>query len=660
MVREMRTAADRGFDFETSGLRYLNGQHPIGYSIGYLTESGSPRVWYVPVAHRTPEKMADANSARRAFGDALAGASSLVAHNGKFDLNMARAHGYAIDPDVQLHDTMIQAYLIYESRRFKLETLAEAEGVCEWLPWDDPWEMANMVDAYCRDRAKAHRLTYKKSDKRTGQRSYMDTFGHAEVPVAIEAEYSCRDIGHTLWLDRVQRSRAQGDGTAYADRARHLYWNEMMLVRALADMEYRGQPVDKQYLLDLDTEVDGMLATMGRDLTSAFGAAVNWRNDNAVREYLYGSLGLPVVKETKTGQPAVDRSALLQLSHHHPAIKDLAEFSVWLKVWQTYTVGLAWWVDADGRVHPSFKQTGTKTGRLSGANPNFQNIPQRHKAASRRIRQAFVVDEGMARVYADYSQIELRILAWATGSHNLLSAYHSPAYDALVRGEIDYNLYRLERAKEPSVDVHGRQAQRTFGARPEDADFKLKRSAAKIINFGVPYGMGPHGLTTNPALLLDRATAEDYFARYHAGNPEIAECKERLFRKMLNERVPHFVNWAGRTCHSRPLRSRNRDTRSEAERSVFATLIQGSAGELTRFSIVASYLAQRAGRLPAAATSTVHDEIQYDCRVSDVPAVGLEVQRIMEDFTGLFGGTPIVCDLEATTTTWADKQEIEP
>lgn len=657
MVREMQSAPVRGFDFETDGLRYGNGNKPIGYTVGYLTNEGRPRAWYVPVAHRTPEPMADPKHARQAFKDALAGASALVGHNLKFDLNMGRAHGYEIDPDVQLHDTMIQAYLIYERRRFKLETLSEQ--VVQYLPWDDAWAMEKMVGDYLRDRAKLHGMTFKKSDKRTMKRSYMDTFGHAEVPVAYESEYSCRDVGHALMLDRVYRKEAMGVGQPWERQRQYLYWNEMLLVRALADMEFNGQPVDRDYLLRLDSWVNDKLGIMSRELSAMFGVSIDWRNDNAVRSLLYDDMKLPVVKLTERGKkPAVDRSALLQLKRHHPGIAHLAEHNVWLKVWQTYTVGLAWFVDADGRVHPSFKQTGTKTGRLSGEHPNFQNIPTRHKEAAKCIRSAFYVPDGMARVYADYSQIELRMLAWATGATTLLGAYASPAYEALLRGEIDYEQYRSIRKSEPAVDVHGEQAIATFGANPSDADWKVKRRAAKIINFGVPYGMGPHGLTTNPDLLLDRDTADDYFARYHRANPEIGDTKTTLFTKMLKQRVPHFVNWAGRTCHARELRSKNRDVRAEGERSVFATLVQGSAGELTRFSIVGLWLAQRAGRIPAVATSTVHDEIQADCRAEDVVPVGREMQRIMEDFAGLFGPTPIVCDLESTTTTWAEKKEL--
>lgn len=667
MVRAMKAHPERAFDLETSGLRYADGDYPIGYSVGYLSAEGEYRAWYVPFAHSTMDAQASPDSARQAFIDALAGASALVGHNLKFDLNMARAHGFTVPDDAALHDTWIQGHLVYESRRLKLEALAEAEGVTQYLPWDDPWEVTNELDDFLKNRALTRRLPFKKDDKRAGVQCYLTRYGHSEVPVALEAEYSCRDIGHTLMLDRVQRARAMGVGQWYEERRRYLYWNEMMLVRALAEMEWIGQACDAQYLRALDDEADRRMAEFARELTQAFGATIDWRNDNQVRDLLYHHLKMPVVKLTERDKkPAVDRSAMLQLGAHpevderyKPALRVLAEHNAWLKVWQTYTLALAWWVGRDGRIHASFNQPGTKTGRLSADSPNLQNIPTRHKETAKRIRAAFIMDPGMTRIYADYSQIELRILAWATGNRTLLGAYASPAYDALCRGEIDYPTYVQRRKMEPSVDVHAEQAMATFGSRPDSPNWGNERRAAKVINFGVPYGMGPQGLMTNPDLLLPEDQARDYFARYTRANPEIPETKTALFSKMLSEDVPHFINWAGRAVHARGLRAKNKDVRSEAERSTFASLIQGSAGELTRFSIVAMYLAQREGRLPAAATSTVHDEIQADCATSDAPFVAWEMRRMMEDFTGRFGPVPIVCGLESTTTTWADKQEMD-
>lgn len=662
MVRTLRARPTRGFDFETSGLRYANGDHPIGYAMGVIDTNGSTPVWYVPVRHQTADRMVPEDQAKQAFADALDGADRLVAHNMKFDLNMGRAHGYVIPESAEVADTMIQANLIYERRSKQLERLAES--ITDRVTWDDPWEMKNLVDQFLSRRAGERRMRFKKDDKETGEAAYMSVYGHAEVPVSYEAEYSCRDVAHALWLDATQVDDAMGIGTPYEHQRRYLYWNEMLFVRALADMEYVGQPVDRDYLFRLAHDIDGRLDRLALQLCQLFGTSIEWSSDNAVRDYLYNYLQLPVVKRTEKGdQPAVDRGAMLMLRPFVSGttlegLVTLAEYNAWLKARQTYTKSLAWWVDADGRIHASFNQNGTRSGRLSGRDPNLQNIPTRHKEIGAAIRRAFYVPEGVSRIYIDYSQIELRFLAWITGCGNLVNAYLSPAYDAYCYGNLDYNQYVAARHLEEAVDVHSNQAKNTFGAKETDSDWKNKRRAAKIINFGVPYGMGAPGLTGNPELMLDPATAEDYFARYHAANPEIGVTKQALFNRMRShDGAPRFINWAGRAVHMPELRSPVKDIRSDGERSAFACLIQGSAGELTRFSIVRTYLAHRSGDFPARGTSTVHDEVQFDCATPDVVEVGQKGRYMMEDFRH-FGRIPVVADLEVTETTWAEKRSL--
>lgn len=672
MAREMQTARERGFDFETNGLRYGNGDHPVGYSIGYLRPDNRPRVWYVPVAHQVAEAQANPDQARLAFKDALAGSTAIIGHNLGFDLNMGRANGYEIPEEARVEDTFIQAYLIYERRALNLEALSE--DIVHQCAWSDSWEMKRLVTEFLQRRATLRRMRYKKDDKEAGEAAYLTTFGHSEVPVGLEAEYSCRDTAHALLLDQYQRDKAMGAGTHFEQQRRYLYWNEMLLVRALADMQFVGQPVDAPYLRWLADDIEKRLATMERQLSQLFGASINWRNDNEVRDLLYGHLKLPVVRLTERGQiPAVDRTALLMLRPHQNGMTELAEFNAWLKARQTYTLSLAWYVDRDGRIRANFNQAKTKSGRLSSDSPNLQNIPVRHAATSKRIRKAFTVPEGMSRVYGDYSQIELRYLAWSTDCANLRNAYLSPAYDAYCRDDLDYDAYVALRQHEPKRDVHGDVARATFGiddpkhpdrnSKPCDCqhctDWKRKRRAGKIIGFGTAYGMGPPGLMGNPELMLSQEEAEEYFAAYHRGHPEINWGKRRLFDKMLSMgRVPYFVNWAGRACHEPLLKSPHNDLRSEGERSAFASMVQGSAGELTRFSLVSLYLARREGRIQARASSTVHDEIQLDCLTSDAAHTARETQRHMEAFKGLVGRIPVIVDLESSETTWADKREL--
>jgi DNA polymerase I len=670
MVNELSAQPEIGVDFETDGLRYADGKKPIGYGVGHLPSGRGtrPRCWYVPVAHMTAEPMADPTHARNAFRDVLVNAKALIGHNLKFDLNIARGDGWAVPEWAPLHDTLPQAHLIYERRAFQLEKLAASVPGCTF--WD-PMAAKDMVDSFLRRRAVAHRLTWKRD--KPGELSYMSRFGHAEVPVALEGEYGCRDVAHTLLLDRAQRSEAMGVGAANEAQKRWLYDNEMMLVRALAEMEWHGQTIDGEYLTRLAWQLDEDMATRAIGLNKLFGTAwdaATWANDNQVRELLYVGLKLPVLKRTERGnQPAVDRGALLALRRAHggryeEGLIELAEFNARSKVRSTYTLSLVSHMCRDGKIHASFKQQGTRTGRLAGAGPNLQNIPMRHKQMARAVRLGFIVDPRTVRLYADYSQVELRALAWITGNPALVSAYRSPAWERMMaacHGKPTrewYDWYVQARQHEPNPDVHGIQATATFGVTESDPDWKIWRRAAKIINFGVPYGMGPQGLMGNPELMLDEGTAKSYFSRYHSANPEINAAKQRLFNKMVSRRgTPQFTNWAGRTVHGPGLRSSDDTIRSGEERSVFAALVQGSAGEYTRISLVRWYLAYKAGRFPGVATSTVHDEIQFDTPKSDLAYCAREARFLMEDFHGLCGNIPIVCDLETSDTTWADKKD---
>lgn len=632
--------------------------------MGFIDGDNRIRAWYVPVAHRSPEAQVDPLAAKAAFRDALVGADEIIGQNIKFDLNMCRANGYEIPEWVPLHDTLIQAYLINENRSFQLENLV---GDLKISPYGSAFEMKERVDAFLNRRAKDHKLPLKKSD-RGPDFTYLGRFGHAEVPIALEAEYSCRDIGHSLVLDRVQRRYALGIGTHYQDRRESLYANEMLLIRALADMEFAGQLIDVEYLHRLAAELDDYLGDKGRELQRVFGATIEWNNDGHVRDLLFEHLKLPVMGRTDRGQAAVDKAALMALQASHPGIALLAEWRQRYKVRSTYTDGLIEKVGPDGHLHTDFVQWGTATGRLSSRAPNLQNIPSRHPELAKAVRLAWRIREGKARVHCDYSQIELRILGWATGCPNFVTPYESAAYMAYLRGQLDYNTYLWHRLHEPETDVHGNTARNVFGVSPMDADWKERRSASKIINFGVPYGGGPGLLMGDPNLRLSPQDSQAYFEEYHRRNPEIAHAKAQLFAHMRQHRDggfgPSFVNWAGRVRHGPRLLWQRRKGPAcpvaEEERSMFASLVQGSAGELTRFALVKLWWAQRTGKLPAQTTTTIHDDIGVDCDAKDVRYVAYEVRRHMEDFKGLFGTIPVVAELEVTRITWADKVHYEP
>lgn len=675
MVRAMRGARVRALDFETSGVRFADGQKPIGAALGFLTPEGHVRAWYVPTGHHTHDRQIPEDVAKRAFADALEGAEGLVGQHLAFDLNMGRAHGWKIPEWTPLHDTAVQAWLINEDRlTFQLEALVESIGASPYQ--GGAFGAKRMLDDFLKQQAKEYRMPLKKSKTGGFYGSYLGKYGHVHVPVDLEGEYACRDIGHSLILDWRQRHLAQGAHLPHQHqgKAANLYTYEMLLVRALADMTYRGQIVDADYLGKLAQELDAYLDVKGRELEHLFGVRIRWGNDGDVADLLYKALGLPVLKTTSNGAPSTDKATMMALASAHPGIEILADWRAHYKVRTTYTDSLIDKIQADGRIHPDFVQWGTDSGRLSSRDPNFQNIPSRHKKLARMVRLAFLTDPGRARVLCDYSQIELRVLGWSTGAKTFVNAYRSPAYDLYCQGKIDYDTYRWMRRSEPVVDIHADTARDVFNAvfaeegDPAYAEWYVKRSASKIINFGVPYGGGPGLLTGDPNLRVPPAEAQAFHEQYHRKNPEIEATKHALFRHMRQNfcpvaKTPYFVNWAGLTKHGRRLTWKRRKGAdcpvSEEERSVFACLIQGGAAMLTRFSLVKLWWAQKTGKMPGETTSTVHDEIAVDCDLDAVPFVASETQRIMEDFKGTFGTTPVIADLEVTTTTWADKHHYD-
>ena len=656
MVMQVRDQKTVAIDFETSGLKFWDNDKPIGVALGFTkpgeaARNGGVRAFYVPVAHQTHEAQADPDQARLAVKDALVGCDSAVLHNAKFDLNMGRADNWQIADDVAIHDTMVQAYLINESRPLSLEKVVEEEDVS---PYGDAHDLKDQVEEWIRGEAKRHRI---------GRKEYLNRYGHAQIPVALEGEYACRDIGHTLALHEAQFDRARGIGEPYEFQRKYLYDNEMNLVRALADMEWHGQRLDVDYLQRVSLQIDQELEDLSKKLTRSFGTTLEWHNDRQVRGLLFEDLKLPVNSRTRGGAASADRAALVALVPLHPGIEPLMEWRALYKVRTTYTDSLINKIDRNNKLHTSFLQIGTATGRLSSRNPNLQNIPSRHPRLSKLVRRAFVCDPGQVRIYCDYSQIELRILAWITRCPTFLTAYASPSYSSYREDKISYEDYIKQRAKEEDTDVHGLVAQTVFGAKPEDDNWKQQRSAAKICSFGLAYGAGPSLLMANPDLSMSEAAARNYHASYLRRNPEIEDTKKSLIRKMLRDPDTCFVNWAGRKRHGARLRWQRRPEGdcpvAEEERSMFASLVQGSAGELTRFSLVGLWKAQQRGDLPAITTSTVHDEIQVDCDAKDLNEVAYEVRREMENFRGCFGNVPIVADLEKTDRSWAEKQNMD-
>jgi DNA polymerase-1 len=371
--------------------------------------------------------------------------------------------------------------------------------------------------------------------------------------------------------------------------------------------------VDEAALEALSTEFEGELARLEARIHQLAGESFAVSSPKQLQHILFDKLGLAPVKKTKTGF-STDESVLEQLAAEHELPALVLEHRRLAKLKSTYVDALPPLVNpATGRIHPSFRQTGAATGRLSCSNPNVQNIPIRSENGS-RIREAFVPAEGRQLLSADYSQIELRILAHYSQDESLRAAFRA--------GE----------------DIHRRTAAEVAGIEPGEVQDD-QRARAKAVNFGIIYGLSPFGLARQLGIppAEAQATIEAYFARYRGVRAFLDETVERA-------RKDGFVTTLlGRRRYLPDLGSRNRTLRAAAERMAVNSVIQGTAADLIKKAMVevADGLAEEA--LPAQMILQVHDELVFEAPGSVLEAVTALVKGRMEAVYSL--DVPLVVDV---------------
>jgi DNA polymerase-1 len=369
---------------------------------------------------------------------------------------------------------------------------------------------------------------------------------------------------------------------------------EMPLMIVLKDMETTGVALDTSVIDGMKKEVEGTMDVLEHEIYVLAGREFNIGSPKQLAKILFEEMGIPPLKKTKTGY-STDSSVLEKLSKEHPIAEKLIEYREHSKLKSTYLDVLpALICPATGRVHCSFNQMATATGRISSSHPNLQNIPVRTEFG-RRIRAAFVPgDEGDKILVADYSQIELRVLAHMSGDELLLDAF---AKDA---------------------DIHTETAAKIFYAIPDDVTTEQRRMA-KVVNFGVVYGMGYYGLSTRLGISLERATdfIDTYFERYEGVRKYREDCIEQA------SRLGYAETLLGRRRYIPQLSSDNRQARELGERIAINTPLQGSAADIMKKAMVDVAAALREEDMRSRMTLQVHDELMFEV----APA---EVDRLVE------------------------------
>lgn len=427
-------------------------------------------------------------------------------------------------------------------------------------------------------------------------------------------------------LEAVEELQPEMNAGLVESGAAGLYSNvELPLVWILAQMEIVGVKVDVPYLEKLQVEFDERIRAIEKDIEVLAGEPVNPNSPKQLGHILFEVLELPVVKKTKTGY-STSAEVLEALRDSHPIVGRVLDYRQLAKLKSTYVDGLLKLVDEHDRVHTSFNQTVTATGRLSSTAPNLQNIPVRTEEG-KRIRRAFIpIEKKNLLISADYSQIELRVLAHLSGDDMLMQSF--------AKGE----------------DIHRRTASEVFHVPMEEVTAEQRRTA-KAVNFGIIYGQTDYGLSRELGISRREAQAyiDLYFSRYPLVQTFIHDTIEQA-------RAQGYVTtMMGRRRYIKDINSRNRNLRQFAERTAVNSPIQGTAADIIKLAMIHCDKAIEDNRLDAKMLLQVHDELIFEVSREDALGLSLVVRKCMEDALKL--NVPLKVDLKAGFN-WQEMEKI--
>lgn len=427
------------------------------------------------------------------------------------------------------------------------------------------------------------------------------TFDRIDIDTA--AHYACEDADITFRLFSIFSQYLSKDAPAH----RLLHKLEIPTAQILAQMEHDGILIATDFLGTLSHRFDTEILGLEQRAEVLAGEQFNLASPKQLGEILFDKLGIPGGKKTKTGQYSTSEAILAKIDH--PLVDVVLEHRSLSKLKSTYTDALARAADKDNRVHTSYHQALTTTGRLSSSDPNLQNIPIRTDTG-RLIREAFIAPKGRVILAADYSQIELRLMAHFSGDERLIDAFH--------RG----------------LDIHTATASEIMN-KPLDEVTSNERRAAKAVNFGLLYGMSAFGLAKQ--LGVDRAVAQDYIKRYFARYPAIHDYMENT--KAHAKLHGYVQTLLGRKLYSPDINSSNRMIKEAAERAAINAPLQGSAAEIIKLAMIA--VDQVLPKDHAKLLLQVHDELVFEVdqdKADDIAAIIKDaMQSVLDDFAAVRG-----------------------
>ena len=548
-------------DTETTSLDEMRAEI-VGVSFSVLPGEAA----YVPLAHRypgVPDQLPREEVLARLKPWLEDGRRKKLGQHVKYDRHVFANHG--IEVQGYEHDTMLQSYVLEVHKPHGLSSLAERHVGRTGISYEDLCGKG------------AHQI------------------GFEQVDIAKAAEYSCEDSDQTLDVHLALWPRLQANA-----RLAFIYRLEIDSSEALYRIERNGVLIDAPTLAAQSHDLGQRIMQLEAEAHALAGQPFNLGSPKQIGEIFFGKLGLPVVKKTATGAPSTDEEVLEKLAEDFPLPAKILEHRGLAKLKGTYTDKLAQLAHPrTGRVHTHYAQAVAVTGRLSSNDPNLQNIPIR-TPEGRRVREAFVAPAGSAIASADYSQIELRIMAHISGDAALLRAFTD------------------------GMDVHRATAAEVFSVPPEQVSSEQRRYA-KVINFGLIYGMSAYGLARS--LSIDNTAAKNYIERYFQRYPGV---KRYMDETRESAKALGYVETVfGRRLYLPEIRSPNGPRRSGAERQAINAPMQGTAADLIKLSMVKVQQVLDRERRATKMIMQVHDELVFEVPLAEVEWLRLEIPRLM-------------------------------
>jgi DNA polymerase-1 len=566
-LAKIQTADLVALDTETTSLDAMRAEI-VGLSLSVKVGEAA----YIPLAHTyagAPDQLPRAEVLER-LKPWLENPQRLkLGQHIKYDRHIFANHG--IEVQGYAHDTMLQSYVLEVHKPHGLASLAERHVGRSGLNFED----------LC--------------GKGVSQIS-MD-----QVDVARASEYACEDADMTLDVHTTLWQQLEKN-----EKLRFVYELEIASSESLYRIERNGVLIDAATLAAQSHELGARIVELESQAHELAGQPFNLSSPKQIGDIFFTKLGLPVVKKTATGAPSTDEEVLEKLAEDFPLPAKILEHRGLAKLKGTYTDKLAQLaLPRTGRVHTHYAQAVAVTGRLSSNDPNLQNIPIR-TVEGRRVREAFIAPPGSVIASADYSQIELRIMAHISADEALLNAFHQ------------------------GLDVHRATAAEVFGVEVAQVSNEQRRYA-KVINFGLIYGMSAYGLARN--LGIDNTAANNYIDRYFA---RFAGVKRYMDTTREQAKVQGYVETVfGRRLYLPEINSPNGQRRAGAERAAINAPMQGTAADLIKLSMVKVQSVLDAQRRGTTMIMQVHDELVFEVPQEEVAWVTTEIPRIMADVASL-------------------------